>query len=118
MPETFTARLAPRQSAMLWLSTMALAVGAVASLAALASSVRSLVTWCRDFVVAASAGKGAAAIIIAGILAFAAVISLLRLAAFVAAEAVASYRLSRAMARKAVPVPGRVAAALVTAGRT
>lgn len=115
MPETFIARLAPRQSVMLWLSTVTLVAASIASLVMLASSARSLVTWCRDFVVAASAGRGAVAISIAVALAVAAVLSLVRIAAFALSEATASRRLSRALARKAVPMPGRVAAALAAA---
>lgn len=112
MPETFTARLAPRQSALLWLSTMAIVGASIASLAALAASVRTFVTWCRDFVVAPSAGRGAAAIAIAAVLAAVALVSLVRIASFIVAESAATRRLSRAIARKAVPTPGRVAAAL------
>lgn len=111
MPETFTARLAPRQSALLWLLTMILAAAAVASLAALASAIGSFVTWCRDFVVAASAGRGAAAIVIAAVLAAAATASVARVIAFVVRESVASRRLARAIARKSVHASGRVAAA-------
>lgn len=116
MPETFTARLAPRQSVALWLSTMVLALASLVSLVVLASSVRSFVTWCRDFVVAASAGRGAAAIGIAAVLAVAALVSISRVAALVISEAAASRRLRRALARKAVPTPGRVAASLMAVG--
>ncbi|HTK03952.1 MAG TPA: M56 family metallopeptidase [Candidatus Eisenbacteria bacterium] len=109
---TLTAQLAPRQSAALWLSTMAAVGIAAAAIATLSSSAASLAVWCRDFVAASSAGRGAAAVALAIILGAMALAAAGNLAAFFVAEALASLKLSRSLAAKAVAVPGRVRAAL------
>lgn len=113
---TLTAQLAPRQSAALWLSTMAAVGIAAAAIAMLSSSAASLAVWCRDFVAASSAGRGAAALALAVILGAMAIAAAGNLAVFFVAEALASVRLSRSLVAKAVAVPGRVRAALGETG--
>src|SRR5688572_19379632 len=109
---TLTAQLAPRQSAALWLSTMAAIAIAAAAIASLSASAGSLAVWCRDFIVAATAGRGAAAVALAVLLGAIALAAVGNLAAFFAIETVSAIRLARSLAARAVPVPGRVLAAL------
>lgn len=116
MPRTFSAKLAPRQSALLWLTSAAAVVAAVAAFASLAASAGSLVVWCRDFVVAASAGRGAAAVMTVAGLGAVALAALANVAAFLVQEAVSARRLSRSTAARAVATPGRVRAALAAVG--
>lgn len=116
MPRTLTAKLAPRQSAALWLMSAAVVAAAVASFASLAGTAESLVVWCRDFVVAASAGRGAAAIMIASVLGATALAAIANVARFAVQEAVSAARLARTTAERAVATPGRVRAALASVG--
>lgn len=111
MPKTLTAQLEPRQSAALWLLTMAALGTAAAAIVSLSSAASSLAVWCRDFVVAASANRGAAAIVLAAVLGAGALTAAAKLASFVAAELRASLRLSRLLAARAVPASARVLAA-------
>ncbi|HTM67807.1 MAG TPA: M56 family metallopeptidase [Candidatus Binatia bacterium] len=111
MPKTLTAQLAPRQSAALWLMTMAALAVAAAAIASLSAAASTLAVWCHDFVVAASAGRAVAAVGIAAALGAAALVAAGNLAVFFAAEAAASVRLSRHLAARAVRMPARVLAA-------
>ncbi len=116
MPKTFTATLAPRQSAALWLTTAAVAAIAAASFAALAASAESLVVWCRDFVVAASAGRGAAAVAVTACLGAVALVAAANVASFLIREAISAVKLARTTASRAVAMPGRVSATVASMG--
>ena len=116
MPKTLTAQLAPRQSAALWLTTMAAIAASFVAIASLATSATTLVTWCRDFVVAATAGRGAVAVALVAVLSVVALAAVLNVVAFVFTETAAAIRLARTLASTAIAVPGRVRAALQAAG--
>lgn len=115
MPRTLTAQLAPRQSAALWITTMAVVATSVVVFASLAAATASLVTWCRDFVVAASAGRGAVAVGLAAALGTLTAAMIANVLAFFAAETVTAYRFARSLAARTTSVPGRVSAALAAA---
>jgi Zn-dependent protease with chaperone function len=116
MPKPFIAKLAPRQSAALLAVTGAALVAATALFASLAAAADSLVVWCRDFIVAASAGRGAAALAIAGGLVAAASAAAANVVLLIVNEAVSAVRLSRMIAARKAATPGRVRAALAAAG--
>ncbi len=87
--------LTSRQSIILSFMTVSALLVTVAALGSVSNGVFSLVTWCRSFVVAASAGRGAAAVVMAAAVAALAVLSLLNFAVFAVSESRASWRFTK-----------------------
>lgn len=104
---TFTARLSPRDSMLLWLATMgALGAFSVAFLSVVANA-QALVTWCQSFVIAA--------VVVAGVLGALAAAASVRVAWFAQRELRASAKLRRELRAHAVPPTGKLQAALAQA---
>lgn len=102
--------LTPRQSAALSFATLAGLAATVVALSSVSDGALSLVTWCRNFVVAASARRGAMAVTVAVAIGGLAALSLANLAAFVVREWRTSRRFARLVRRQRIREPSKVTA--------
>ncbi len=108
--------LTSRQSVFLSFATVAALAATVAALGSVGDGALSLVTWCRNFVVAASARRGAVAVAVTCALAALAALSLLKLATFAATEWLTVRRFAAMVRRRRMRQPSRVSAARRSAG--
>lgn len=114
MSQVTDLKLAGAQSSAFMASVLASLAAAAVALSSSFVASRTVVVWCRDFVLARPSGKieAASAVVAGSVVAVAGI----NVAGFFLKEALAAWRFRRAVADRAVRAPGKVSAAAADAG--